>query len=283
MMPPNIWSGTDFPCQCLIDTHRTEAFRRAIQATVRLGDVVLDAGAGSGVLSFFAAEAGAKRVLAVEIDPFLASCLERSVRANGLTETIHVVNGNLCTVPLPTPVDVCICELLDTGLMDEMQAAVVNRLRAQDVLSDTTRMVLERYDTFMELGSTNFTYYGYRILMPEHRWPHYTHEHAGWFPVEFQPQTERRLVSTVNFHAHINTDVEQMLTVTAAHDGEINAIRLSGCAHLTSTISLAARNSYNGDKVLPIDPFSIRQGQEIHVTARYTLGAGLASLRVSTS
>lgn len=283
MKPQNIWSGTDFPYQCLIDTRRTEAFRRAIQATVRPGDVVLDAGAGSGILSFFAAEAGAKRVLAVEIDPFLASCLERSVRANGLTETIHVVRGNLCTVPLPTHIDVCICELLDTGLMDEMQADVVNRLRAQDVLSDKTRMIPERYETFVELGSANFSYYGYRILIPEHRWPYYTHEHAGWFPVHFRPQTERRLISTVDFHARINTEVEQVLTCVAAHDGEINAIRISGCAYLTNTISLAATNAYNGDKVLPIDPFSIRQGQEIHVTVSYTLGAGLASLRVSTS
>ena len=69
----SLWSSTDFPYTCLRDRQRTEAFAAAIAATVRPGDVVLDAGAGTGILALLAARAGAARVFAVEIDPVLAT------------------------------------------------------------------------------------------------------------------------------------------------------------------------------------------------------------------
>jgi SAM-dependent methyltransferase len=277
------WASTDFPYQCLVDSRRTEAFRAAIRATVRPGDVVVDAGSGSGILALLAADAGAEVVFAVELDPFLASCLERTVRANDLSGTIRVVNGDIRTAPLPAPVDVFICEMLDTGLLEEMQAVVTDTLRARGILADTTRMIPRRYDTFLELGLADFDYYGYRILMPAHRWPHLADQEAGWLPLRFQAHSPRTLVSTANFESRIPMRFSKTFSFGAARDGEINAVRISGEAHLTGRTCLGATNAFNGDKIVPVDRIRVRRGQSVYVEARGTMGAGLASFEVLVS
>jgi len=56
----------EFHRKLLADGTRTLAFREALRRAVNAGDVVVDVGSGSGVLAFFAVEAGARKVFAIE-------------------------------------------------------------------------------------------------------------------------------------------------------------------------------------------------------------------------
>ena len=102
----------------ICDRVRTEAFRRAIDSVVRPGDIVLDVGAGSGILSVFAARAGAARVYAVERTS--AAVLARELAAaNGVAEIVQVIHGDVMDVELPERVDVIVSEWLGGFGIDE--------------------------------------------------------------------------------------------------------------------------------------------------------------------
>src|SRR3954467_11733675 len=103
---PEIWSPTFPSYACVKDIRRTTTFRDAILATVAPGDIVVEPGAGTGILTFFATEAGAGRVFGIGISTVLADFLQTSVRRNGLTDRVVVIPGDAMMVPLPSTVDV---------------------------------------------------------------------------------------------------------------------------------------------------------------------------------
>jgi len=79
----------------MIEDHmRTESFRRAIFQTCR-DKVVLEVGCGTGILSVFAAQAGAKHVVAVEANEEVASYALEVVECNGLADKVSVISGRV--------------------------------------------------------------------------------------------------------------------------------------------------------------------------------------------
>lgn len=269
------WSTTDFPYQCLVDARRTTAFQAAIAAVVKPGDVVVDAGAGSGILSFFAAQAGAAKVYSVETEPHLASCLARSIRANGLDRVVETVSGDVRTARLPRAVDVVICEMMDTGLMDEMQVAAVNALLDRGVIAEHTRSIPFRYETFVELGSCDFRYYGFTVLAPRHDWPHYRRASDGWLPTTFQAFSAPHRVAEVDLRRPLGCAVDAVLGVPMAAAGRLNAVRVSGRAELAEGVALGATGALNGDKVLPVAETRVGVGQVVRARISYRMGGGL--------
>lgn len=273
-----IWSNTDFPYMCLKDRVRTLAFRRAIHHVVRPGDVVVDAGAGTGILAFFAAEAGASNILAVEIDPLLAAQLKTSIELNGLTNTITVIEGDAREVPLPLDVDIVIAEIIDTGLMDEAQAQVIVALTDKGVITDRTSVIPECYTTFVELVSIDDVYYGFKIAAPKHEWPFYEYPETQWHETAISSLTDRVAVSHISFGDRIDPFVDTTVMLTGHQAGLANGIRISGHFRLSNGVELGPTNALNGDKIMHLpDMIPVQAGRLVPMRIQYRLGGGLGS------
>lgn len=111
----------------LKDDVRTRSYRDAILQNKHLfkGKVVLDVGCGTGILSMFAAQAGAKKVIGVDMSGILDSA-RKIVETNGFGEKITLLKGKLEEVdilgslpPGHTKVDIIISEWMGYFLFYE--------------------------------------------------------------------------------------------------------------------------------------------------------------------
>src|SRR5262245_9176492 len=77
----------------LADVPRVTAYAQAIKRHVKLGDIVLDVGTGSGVLAMLAAKAGAGQVFALEMSKIVDTA-KHLARANGVLSKIKFIKSH---------------------------------------------------------------------------------------------------------------------------------------------------------------------------------------------
>jgi predicted RNA methylase len=100
------------------DLRRNQAYYQALAKVITPDSVVLDLGAGLGVLGILAAKLGAKRVYLVEPEDVI-TVTNKIVQANGLSERVHCLQGKIEDIDLPEQVDVIISVFTGNFLLGE--------------------------------------------------------------------------------------------------------------------------------------------------------------------
>lgn len=119
------YSQLEIHLKMLKDMVRIESFKQALYKTINKDSIVLDVGAGTGILSLLALSAGAKRVYAVEKADII-EILNQIIKENELTSKIITIKGDMHDVFLPEKVDVIVSEFIGSlGINEYFLPAVI--------------------------------------------------------------------------------------------------------------------------------------------------------------
>jgi|SRR5579875_310229 protein arginine N-methyltransferase 1 len=113
----------------MIADGRTSSYARALEARIAPGSVILDIGAGFGILSLIACRAGAAKVYAVEPNDVIELGRE-AARDNGFSDRIDFIQAMTTAIELPEKVDGIVADL--HGATPLFQKCIISILDARD-------------------------------------------------------------------------------------------------------------------------------------------------------
>ena len=136
----------------LLDVGRMQAYRSAIlnDAAHFKDKVVLDVGTGTGVLAIWAAEAGARKVYAVEQSSEVAECARTMAAHHGVADVVEVLEGAMEELNVPEKVDVIVSEWMGYFLVRESMA----------------KSVIYARDTYLKPGGAMYPSHARLLLAP---------------------------------------------------------------------------------------------------------------------
>ncbi len=271
------------------DTARNAAYEAALARVVGPDSLVLDIGAGTGLLGLLALRAGAGRVIACEMNPAVAQMATTIAAANGAADRLRIIpkksNDLVLGVDIERPVDVIVSEIVDNTLLAEEtlathRDAVPRLLRpgGHVIPGDGAIIVALGHDPTLakrRMGvHEGFDLSAFNMLAPA------SHKLAVDTP-NLQLLSQPAPLFTFSFGAPetwpgIHADV----AVTAQTDGTANAIiqwiRLeldqSGQANATYEVNPGpGRKSCWAAMSWPLpSPLSVTAGQSVHIAGRRT-------------
>jgi protein arginine N-methyltransferase 1 len=260
---------------CLYDEDRSRLFRDAIHKTVRPGQIVVDAGSGSGLLGLFAARAGAAKVYCLEINQEYVETIRVNALRNKLQDIVEAVHADATTYEPPDGVqfDVIISEVISAGFFYEPQLQILNNLnrflkRDGAVVPMAMRNEVELIHAQSDLYGLTFSYDPrFRTL-------------AG----DRALSSPRQYLAT-DFAQPAPTSIDTTVKVTSQSAEAANAVRISYSIQFGPEYWVNTPTEFlmNPQIIFLRDPILLAEGEEYDVRLNYQAGCSAVDCELTVA
>lgn len=266
--------------EMLKDVQRTTSYRDAMWKNKSMfkGKVVLDVGCGTGILSMFAAKAGARKVIGIDCSSVAVQARE-IVKQNGLDHIITILQGKVEEQKIDEKVDIIISEWMGYFLLYESMLNTVLWARDQwgapdvKLLPDRSNMYVtgifdeqyieEKFNVWDDVEGFDFSYF----------------KRLSYIEPLIDTVEKTQLVTNIAplFSFHLNTvtvpelDFKSEFTLVAQRDDTVHALSVhfdtpftAGHDHVVlDTSPLVPPTHWRQTVLYLINPIQMKQGERL--------------------
>jgi Predicted RNA methylase len=256
---------------CILDKNRTFAFLEAIEKSVELGEVVVEAGLGTGILAVMAATLGAE-VYGIEINKDtlgLAKQLSRLFIKNGFfnEKNLNLIEADASTWNPMKQIDLIISENIYAGMFYEMQIPIVNHLLP--FISSSGRVIPEVMSSYVILAQTE---------KPSHKkhGESFSPSQAEGRLYKFQELSQHILYNILNFNQKNDLDCNIDIVIPIIRSGFVNSLLIYSPVKVAKNIFLKREDMiFMGEDIfIVIDPpLYVESGSTVRLRMEYLRGS----------
>jgi len=239
------------------DKKRVNGFFDAIKKNVH--GITYDLGTGSGILAKEASKY-ADWVYAIEQNPLIVKKTDNDLECY---DNITFIEADATNYDFTGKIDVVICEMLDTALIDEEQIPVINHVT--NFTDDNTTFIPQSVYSTIELINTQTM----GICYLEDNYPKY------------ESLSEEVEYQKVNLDEYNNPEYETEIKISVKKSGLLNGIKLTTYTKLCDDIILEPTPMLNPPLIIPIEELTVDKMDEISINLKYTMGGGLDTIQTT--
>lgn len=260
----------------LMDANRMDNFKAAIQRQVFEGAKVLELGGGTGVLSWFAAQAASK-VYCVEFNPDMVAEARRLLAMNQYGDRVEVIHADAFEYLPPEPVDFVICEMIHVAMLREKQVEVIETFKlryAEKFPGQMPIFIPEAVVMAVQPLQQRYDFSGYQAPIIQFQLP-------GAFTSDTVELAQPALYKIIDFNQANDLLIawEGQFTIETA--GQLSALRFV----TKNILAIVMENNSTIDwlnhyMALPIPtPIDVMPGDIVQASFQYRAGGSIESLQ----